>query len=1723
MRKPIVDSRRFIVRTAVVLFLTGWMALSNSLLQSDSAGRPIPSIKLSGSQELNSDYTGSSSLRSALQQNLAKPLSLAAADFDEDGVPDLICGYTNTGRGAIALHRGNRDALSQNGINNSPFLPTARVFDLAGAPDFIAAGDFNSDGHWDIAAAARGSDTLYLLPGDGRGGFGEPQPADLPGRVTAMAAGEINRADGLVDLAVGIAGSRGPQALLFESPNGALNASPEAFDLPAEPASMSIGRIDGDQSGDLAVAAGDQLVVVEGRDRKLSLDDARRAEVKPAAVAVRAFQSTITAVAIGDFANRYRLAVLFDDGAVQLIGTASIDGAESSLSNYGRWQAREVLRTSRSSNTSPSSLLLAARISNHSGQDLIVADSDRLRFVAGGVEAVATFRESDVPVAALPMQLNGDARSDLVMLRSSRSSPSVTLTAPEATFTVTTAADSGPGSLRDAITQANSTPGADAINFSIGSGLQTINLLSPLPAIIETVAINGATQPGFTGAPLIVLNGSGAGSAARGLQILAANCVIRSLVVNGFSKTGIYISGGGATGNQVQGCYVGTNAAGTAAVPNGTSQTGFDIDGIDIVNGAQSNTIGGTTAGSRNVISGNSGGFSDGVLIAFPGSNNNIIQGNYLGLNAAGTAAIPNGFTGVEIATIGGPGPQGNLVGGTTAGAGNVASGNLTAGVGIFNENSNNNLVQGNFLGTNASGTAAVPNGLHGVAIANPPGGPLSAKNNLVGGTTPAARNIISGNSFDGVFIAHSDTDNNLVQGNFIGTDVTGASALPNVGRGVEIAFGARANTVGGTASGARNLLSGNNNDGAAIFNPGTSGNQVQGNFIGTDLTGAFAIPNGAVNGFHGVEVAFGATGNTVGGTATGAGNLISGNIGVGVGIFNPGTSGNIVQGNLIGTDASGTAALVPRTRTTSPSDRTPGNGQLRSKFGGQAVITNPATNSSPAIAAKAPEGAIANSFGVIAIFGSQGTIIGGAAQGAGNTIAFNSRSGVLIDSDTGHNTRGNSIFSNGGLGIDLGNGLGFFGDDGITPNDSCDGDSGANNLQNFPVLTTTTSFPGSTTIEGTLNSAASTTFTLDFFSNTECDASGNGEGKTYIGSATVTTAGNCIGSFNVTIPSSVPAGQFVTATATDPSGNTSEFSACRLVVQGCSYSISPTGQTFTAAGGMGSVSVTAPPGCNWMAASNDGFISITSGSSGSGNGVVDFTVAANGSAAPRIGTMTIAGQTFTVTQSGVTCAGIISPASAAYSAAGGMGSVMIPAPSGCAWTATSLDAWITITSGNSGTGPGTVDYSVAANPGPPRTGTLIVASQVFTVTQSSGLQYYPLPFPVRLLDTRPGEMGCFNNSGLPLGNDAVLTQPATGTCLGATIPSTAKAIVGNATVVNFISTGFNWITLFPSDAPQPNASNLNFTANQIVPNNFTVGLGPDGAFKIYSRASTHFIVDVTGYYAPPGSGGLFYHPLPAPIRLFDSRPGETACDAPAAPLANDGTRTVTAHGACLGATIPSSAKAIVGNATVVNFISSGFNWITLYPFGTAQPNASNLNFTASDIVPNAFTVGLSSDGKFNIYSRASTHFIVDVTGYFSDEVSDVNGQGLLYNPLPAPVRLLDTRPGEAGCDAPGAPLGNDATRTQTAHRTCFGITVPSTAKAVVGNATVVNFISTGFHWITLYPFGAAQPNASNLNFHENHIVPNAFVTGLSSDGKFNIYSHAATHFIVDLTGYFAP
>jgi hypothetical protein len=232
------------------------------------------------------------------QLGQAQPRALASGDFDEDGVPDLVSGFAAGKGGTITVHRGNVNALWPYGaaLRNGPptaFLPDARTFSLPEAPDFLATGDFDADGHWDVVTAQRGSDVLYLLRGDGHGGFHEPLRIPLLGNVTALISGEINRADGLTDLIVTVDTANGPRALVFESPLGALKGQPEIFTLPHPATALALGRFDGGAMNDLAVATGNQIVVIHACDRKLSSSEALRASVPPARVTVQKLPFTI--------------------------------------------------------------------------------------------------------------------------------------------------------------------------------------------------------------------------------------------------------------------------------------------------------------------------------------------------------------------------------------------------------------------------------------------------------------------------------------------------------------------------------------------------------------------------------------------------------------------------------------------------------------------------------------------------------------------------------------------------------------------------------------------------------------------------------------------------------------------------------------------------------------------------------------------------------------------------------------------------------------------------------------------------------------------------------------------------------------------------------------------------------------------------------------------------------------------------------------------------------------------------------------------------------------------------------------------------------------------------------------------------------------------------------------------------------------------------------------
>ena len=353
-------------------------------------------------------------------------------------------------------------------------------------------------------------------------------------------------------------------------------------------------------------------------------------------------------------------------------------------------------------------------------------------------------------------------------------------------------------------------------------------------------------------------------------------------------------------------------------------------------------------------------------------------------------------------------------------------------------------------------------------------------------------------NRFGGDGLEVNSSDNNTIAGNYIGTDVTGLVDLGNGQNGIRVVSSTNTLIGGGTVS-ARNVIAGNT--GAGIRDEGSSGTIIQGNYIGVDAAGTGTLANS-----QGIQTWSGSSNGIIGGSGANEGNVIGGNTNQGILLYS--ASGYTVQGNYIGTDSTGTLDL--------------GN------LGNGIVISTSGTNH----------------------------LIGGTGAGEGNVIAFNNLDGITVSGSTvtGNSILDNQIYSNTGLGIDLSGGTedGF----GVTANDAGDADTGANLLQNYPVLTAVNTTGSSVSITGTFNSTASTTFRIEFYASAAADGSGYGEAERYLGYATVTTDGSGNGTINLTESWAVASGEYVTATATvitdagqvgvDDAlayGNTSEFS----------------------------------------------------------------------------------------------------------------------------------------------------------------------------------------------------------------------------------------------------------------------------------------------------------------------------------------------------------------------------------------------------------------------------------------------------------------------------------------------------------------------------------------------------------------------------------------------------
>ncbi len=692
-----------------------------------------------------------------------------------------------------------------------------------------------------------------------------------------------------------------------------------------------------------------------------------------------------------------------------------------------------------------------------------------------------------------------------------------------------------------------------------GGGVCTIQPLTPLPALTDGgTTIDGYTQPGASPATaadpaiiLIELNG-GVVVASSGLTITSANNMIRGLSIGNFSQHGIFVTGAAATGNVVAGNYIGLRADGETIWSNSFDgvMIAFDVQdnlvggsspaernvisanwhgiqiwddcsgntisgnfigtnasgtaargntwGITISRDSPNNSIGGDTAGERNLISGND---DYGVMINMSGSINNTVSGNYIGTDVNGTAILANGDAGIILRA------PNNLIGGDTVGERNLISGNAADGVEISGSDTMSNTISGNYIGTDVSGTGALANGNAGVFVHE------GAQYNLIGGDTEGERNLIAGNVWDGVNIGGSDTVSNTVSGNYIGTNASGAAALGNFA-GVYIHSGAQYNSVGPD-----NLISGNTESGIEISSSGTMSNIVSGNYIGIDANGRSALSNEK----SGVFIHNGAQLNVIGLRSStddeNKRNIISGNSMNGVRISGADTADNMVGGNHIGLDASGTAGLGNTDYgifidSGAQSNLIVGNTISANEYGlwiqGENTFFNIIISNNIGTAANGVD-AVGNVHDGVRI-----SIDAQANQVIGNTIACNGDDGVAVDTPTAFDNLiwANSIHDNDEMGIHLTNDANH----GILP----------------PDIDTAVLDSGTLIVSG----AACPDCMVQVFASPD----GDGEGQIYLGLGVAGPAGD----FDVAV-SELPH-PYLTATATGTGDGTSEFSAVYTV-----------------------------------------------------------------------------------------------------------------------------------------------------------------------------------------------------------------------------------------------------------------------------------------------------------------------------------------------------------------------------------------------------------------------------------------------------------------------------------------------------------------------------------------------------------------------------------------------
>lgn len=732
------------------------------------------------------------------------------------------------------------------------------------------------------------------------------------------------------------------------------------------------------------------------------------------------------------------------------------------------------------------------------GQSYVIINKTTAGAISGAFAGLAEGATFDVD--GIPMQISyvgGDGND-------------VTLTPQGTIFTVVNTNDSGPGSLRQAIIDANADTFRDLIQFDIpGPGPSVITPASDLPSITAAVILDGTSEPNFNGTPIVEIFGNGTG---RGIEFFGSDTAgsqLLGLSLHGFSSGGAVEIVDTST-IEVKGNYFGLRADGSTS-PFSSSEGVRIQDSTDVI-------VGGPSVADRNVIA---NGVTSGITVTGSSSDNNIIEGNFIGTNRFGFAAVGN-LDGVIVRA----GAKNTQIG-VAGGAPNVISGNTGRGISVADFATNGTVIVNNFIGTDRFGNAALTNGAHAIDASQTPGAIA------IGDGTAGGRNIIVGSNTVSEAI-RIQSSNLTLRGNYIGTDVTGTIGLGGQS-GIRVTSAATFTQIGGSVAGMGNLIAGMSSYG--IIDQGTS-TGIRGNLIGTDASGLQTIGVGNAGIFvdGGQSTIIGSPGacNTIAGV-----NAVIAQSGHGILLDNAAgsTTPILIESNLIGIGRDGTTSLSIT-----------GNG-VEVSTGTSAIIGNTSPdaanvigNANIGINYTSSLDIVGNYVGVSA----DGTtpqpnnvgirVGGGSVAGIeDNVVAFNTGDGIQLTGNANHRIRRTEIYGNGGLPIDR--------------ND--DGPGGPVTFTLNPIVG-----GGSGGISGTFSGAATgANVDVDIFSSDV-----PGEAQQYLGTYSF-IPGATAGTFSDTTV--LPGGKYITVYAY--AGNTGSSEVSNSVFTGLSV-------TTTADSGPGSL-----------------------------------------------------------------------------------------------------------------------------------------------------------------------------------------------------------------------------------------------------------------------------------------------------------------------------------------------------------------------------------------------------------------------------------------------------------------------------------------------------------------------------------------------------------------------